>query len=64
MMMEKVIVSPPTTRRADQHRLGRGLERIARAVILFQQVFGTLRSWARRPIPSSIPVLMFGTCSM
>ena len=42
MMMPNTMVVAPTDRGADQHGLGRGLERIPRAVALFQLILGIL----------------------
>ena len=50
-------------RRADEHRLGRGLEGVARAVTLFQFELGVFEV-RREPEVRSISALMFGTDSM
>ena len=42
MMIEKIIVVDADDGGADEHRLGGRLERVAGAVVLFEQILGAL----------------------
>jgi len=64
MMMPKIIVVAPTTAVADEHRFGRGLEGVARAVALFEFELWSFQSRGLNPKSFSISARTFGTDSM
>ena len=50
-MIEKIMRRRAHHRGADQHRLGRGLEGVARAVVLLQEVLGVLEVGVEAEVP-------------